>query len=205
MHYHWASDRPHLSAVFEIGLRLSCSIKHTIVSHHGREWRLWLGVLDVVWLLKGIKLWPLINSIWLIHCLRIIIIFVNFYSTISDNRSLLDLQLQMDTSLVAAKIWWGTVILVWRKVACSMLIYRLPQICVHIYHFANNYATVFRHNCPFNPLDAKLFFCKTPVGADLIFSILLLGADLIFANLPLAPDVFSSLENVATPHELSYH
>ena len=55
-----------------------------------------------------------------------------------------------------------------------------------------------------NTLDAKLFFCKTPVGADLIFSLLPLGADLIFANFPLAPDVFSSLKNVATPRELSY-
>ena len=65
----------------------------------------------------------------------------------------------------------------------------------------------FMHNVAkynIDPLDAKLFFCQIPVGADLIFSILLLGADLIFANLPLAPDVFSSLENVTTPHELSY-
>ena len=47
-------------------------------------------------------------------------------------------------------------------------------------------------------------FCQTPVGTDLIFSILLLGTGLIFAKLPLVPDVFSSLKNVATPHELSY-
>ena len=53
-------------------------------------------------------------------------------------------------------------------------------------------------------LDAKLFFCQTPVGADLIFSILLLGADLIFANFSLVPDVFPSLKNVVTPRELSY-
>ena len=37
----------HLSAVFEIGLRLSYSTKHTIVSRHGRERRLW-PVLDVL-------------------------------------------------------------------------------------------------------------------------------------------------------------
>ena len=41
-----------------------------------------------------------------------------------------------------------------------------------------------------NPLDAKLFFCHTPVGADLIFSMLLLGIDLIFANRPPGADLF---------------
>ena len=41
-----------------------------------------------------------------------------------------------------------------------------------------------------NTLDAKLFFCQTPVGGDLIFSMLLLGADFIFANLPPGADLF---------------
>ena len=58
--------------------------------------------------------------------------------------------------------------------------------------------------CSFNPLDEKVIFCQTPVGAGIIFRILLLGAGSIFAKLPLAPDVFSSLKNVATPRELSY-
>ena len=50
-----------------------------------------------------------------------------------------------------------------------------------------------------NTLDAKLFFCQTPVGADLIFSMLLLGADLIFANLPPGADLFFEPEKRRDP------
>ena len=45
-----------------------------------------------------------------------------------------------------------------------------------------DYTPNLRHS-RLNPLDVKLFFCRTPVGARLIFSMLLLGAELIFANL----------------------
>ena len=51
----------------------------------------------------------------------------------------------------------------------------------------------------FNPLDVKLFFCKTPVGARLIFSMILLGAELIFANLPPGVGLFIEPEKRRDP------
>ena len=41
----------------------------------------------------------------------------------------MNMQLRMDTFLVAAEIWQGTVIFIWREVACSMLMNR-QQMCV---------------------------------------------------------------------------
>ena len=53
----------------------------------------------------------------------------------------------------------------------------------------------------FNPLDAKLFFCQTPVGARLIFSMLLLDAELIFAKLPPGVGLFFESEKRRDPSQ----